>query len=60
MAYSTMKRLIENENNKLTNGTITAEDYDIWKDAAQNKLDVFLACNRLTQKQYEELVSLLK
>jgi hypothetical protein len=60
MAYSTMRKLINNQNNKLNNGTITQDDYNIWKESAQNKLDVFLACNRLTSAQYEELVGLFK
>lgn len=29
------------------------------KDSMQNKLDVYLLCNRITQEQYEELVSLM-
>lgn len=59
MAYSTMKKLITNQNNKLTNGTITQDDYDLWKESTTNKLDVFLACNRITSSQYEELIGLL-
>jgi hypothetical protein len=60
MAYTTMKKLITNQNNKLTNGTISQEDYDLWKESAQNKLDVFMACNRLTNAQYEELVGMIQ
>lgn len=60
MAYTTMKRLIENENNKLENGTISEDIYALWKESTLNKLDVFLACNRLTSAQYEELVGMLK
>ena len=26
----------------------------------QNKLDVYLLCNRITQEQYEELVSMIE
>ena len=59
MAYSSMKKLITNENYKYNTGTITAEEYNLWKENTQNKLDVFFACNRLTQGQYEELCGLL-
>lgn len=59
MAYVSMKKLITNENNKYTSEAITAEEYELWKGNTQNKLDVFFACNRLTQTQYEELCGLL-
>ena len=59
MAYTSMKRLITNENTKYNNGSITAEEYELWKETSQNKLDVFFACNRLTQTQYEELCGML-
>lgn len=59
MAYRTMKKLIENQNNKLHNGTITKEDYEIFKTSTMNKLDTFLACDRLTATQYEELVGMM-
>lgn len=59
MAYRTMKKLIENQNNKLHNGTITKEDYEIFKTSTMNKLDTFLACDRLTASQYEELVGMM-
>ena len=45
--YNVMKRLIEKKFYK------TAED-------AQNKLDVFYACNRLTDEQYTELTTLIE
>ena len=59
MAYTSMKKLILNENNKYNAGVITAEEYTVWKENAQNKLDIFLACNRLTDKQYEELTGMI-
>lgn len=59
MAYKTMKKLIENQNNKLHNGTVTKEEYAIFKASSMDKLDTFLACNRLTTAQYEELVGML-
>lgn len=60
MAYNAMKKLITNENTKYENGMVTSEEYAMWKENAQNKLDVFLAMNRLTSAQYEELTGLLK
>ena len=45
--YNVMKRLIEKKFYK------TAEE-------AQNKLDVFYACNRLTDEQYTELTTLIE
>lgn len=57
MAYTVMKKLITNENTKFNNNMITADDYNLWKVGTLNKLDVFLACNRLSDAQYEELVS---
>lgn len=60
MAYKTMKRLIENQNNKLHNGTVTKEEYALFKTSTMDKLDTFLACNRLTTAQYEELVGMMK
>ena len=59
MAYTSMKKLITNENNKYNSEMITAEEYDLWKENTQNKLDVFFACGRLTQSQYEELTAML-
>lgn len=59
MAYTTMKKLITNQNNKLANGSITQEEYELFKMNTMKKLDVFLACDRLTSAQYEELVGML-
>ena len=59
MAYTIMKKLIENQNNKLKNGTITAEEYELFKVNSMKKLDVFLACDRITSAQYEELVAMM-
>ncbi len=59
MAYRTMKKLIDNQNNKLKNGSVTKEDYEIFKTSTMNKLDTFLACDRLTASQYEELVGMM-
>ncbi|MBQ8708531.1 MAG: hypothetical protein IJ523_10630 [Succinivibrionaceae bacterium] len=45
MAYNLMKRIIERG------------DYD--KAAVMDKLDAFLAADRLTTEQYQELVALM-
>lgn len=60
MAYITMKKLIANQNSKYDSGMVTSEEYGIWKENTQNKLDVFLTMNRLTSAQYEELTGMLK
>ena len=46
MAYKVMKRIIERG------------EYD--KEETMNKLDVFLATDRITPAQYKELVELMK
>lgn len=60
MSYKSMKKLIENQNLLLAKGAISEAEYTIWKVSAMNKLDVFLAFNRLTEEQYEELVGMLQ
>lgn len=59
MAYTSMKKLITNQNIKYMNGTVDAESYNMWKITTMNKLDVFLTGDRITQVQYEELVGML-
>ncbi|MBQ4523342.1 MAG: hypothetical protein IJA10_10395 [Lachnospiraceae bacterium] len=59
MAYTTMKKLIANQNIKYKNGAVDADSYKMWKNSTMNKLDVFLTCDRITQTQYEELLVLL-
>ena len=59
MAYTSMKKLITNQNIKHMNGTVDAESYNMWKITTMNKLDVFLTGDRITQVQYEELVGML-
>lgn len=46
MMYNSMKKLIEKKFYKTS-------------EAAQTKLDVFYACNRLTDEQYTELTMLV-
>lgn len=60
MAYSSMKKLILNQNNKLNNGEVSQEDYDLWKEGILNKLDVFFTCGRLTENQMRELSGMLR
>ena len=54
-----MEKLITNQNIKYKNGTVDAESYNMWKITTMNKLDVFLAGDRITLAQYEELVGML-
>ncbi|MBR1566041.1 MAG: hypothetical protein IJ649_04675 [Oscillospiraceae bacterium] len=49
MAYKLMKRIIERDK---TAGTLD-------KDAVMEKLDAFLAADRLTAAEYQELVALI-
>lgn len=58
MLYSNMKKLISNQNTKYTNGDIDVESYNSWKDATMNKLDIFLALDRITSTQYQELANM--
>lgn len=53
--YTVMKKIITNGNNQLENGETEFESYNLWRENQQNKLDAFLACNRLTPTQYKEL-----
>lgn len=46
MTYRNCKKIIESGN------------YN--RDEMLNKLDVFLLCNRITQEQYQELVSMME
>ena len=49
MAYKLMKRIIERDKNA---GTLD-------RDAVMEKLDAFLAADRLTAAEYQELVALI-
>ena len=60
MAYRSMLKLITNENALKESGAISDEEYAAWKESTMNKLDVFLACNRITEAQYQELVGMLQ
>lgn len=60
MAYRSMVKLINNENALFEAGRVTAEEYTSWKSNTMNKMDVFLACDRITEDQYQELVGMLK
>ena len=58
MLYSSMKKLISNQNTKYTNEVVDAESYNNWKDNTMNKLDIFLALDRITSTQYQELANM--
>lgn len=60
MAYTSMLRLIKNKNAQYEAGQVTTEEYAAWKESTMNKLDIFLACSRITDTQYSELVGMLK
>ena len=60
MAYRSMVKLINNENALFEAGRVSAEEYASWKSNTMNKMDVFLACDRITEDQYQELVGMLK
>ena len=51
MAYNLMKRLITAA---VADGTIEEK-----RDGYMDKLDVYLAADRITTKQYEELVNMM-
>ena len=59
MTYKNCKKVIENQVEKRKAETITAEEYETFKSDMTNKLDVFLLNNRITKKQYTELVGLM-
>lgn len=52
MAYNLTKRIIENAKK---DGTLPEK-----KDGIMDKLDAFLAADRITTQQYQELVELMK
>jgi hypothetical protein len=60
MAYRSMVKLITNENKLLDAGQVTEEEYALFKQNSMNKLDVFLAANRITSAQYTELSGMLR
>lgn len=58
MIYSTMKKLIANANAQLQSGAWSETQFLEYKNAQQNKLDVFYAKGRITESQYEELTDM--
>ena len=60
MAYSSMKKIITAKNAEYDRGAVSAERYLIWKDQQMRKLDVFLACDRITDDEYTELVGMFR
>ena len=55
MAYTTMKKLIRNANIKNQTGAWSLEQYEIYRETQQKKLDVFFAAGRITEAEYGEL-----
>ena len=60
MAYSSMKKIINAKNTEYDRGAVTAQRYLIWKEQQMKKLDVFLACDRITDDEYTELVGMFR
>lgn len=58
MAYSAMKKVISAKNAEYERGAVTAERYLVWEEQQMRKLDVFLACDRITDDEYTELVNM--
>ncbi|MDD4390331.1 MAG: hypothetical protein PHW03_05955 [Eubacteriales bacterium] len=56
--YNIMKKLINSKNAQLNKSEITIAEYNNWALLTQPKLDAFLACDRITVAQYEELMGL--
>ena len=59
MLFSFIKTDIEQKNVMLQNGTVTEEQYALWKEGYQIKIAVFWSSDKITQEQYENLMSLL-
>lgn len=58
MTFKTMQKLIINANIKVQNGEWSDTEYEAYKEAQQNKIDIFYAKGRLTQAQYETLTDM--
>lgn len=58
MMYKAMKKIIESKNAEYKAKGLSKEEYQLWQTVTMRKLDVFLAYNRITADQYEELVGL--
>lgn len=59
MVYNSARLLIQNTLNKKENGSMTEDEFNLWKETMENKLNVFYLMNRLTESQYRELSSML-
>lgn len=57
--YKAMQKLIQQKNNEYMNGSVTKEEYNLWRGTTETKLDTFMAFNRLTTSQYQELFGML-
>lgn len=58
MAYKSLAKLITAENKQLESGAVTSEEYAAWKENTLKKMDVFLACDRITDAQYQDLMAM--
>lgn len=59
MPYKAMSKLIQQKNNEYMKGTVTKEEYDLWKETTEKQLDTFMALRRMTPDQYTELFGML-
>lgn len=59
MVYNSARLLIQNALNKKENGSMTEDEFNLWKETMENKLNVFYLMNRLTESQYRELSSMI-
>ena len=60
MAYSSMKKIITAKNAEYDRGAVTPQRYLVWQEQQMRKLDVFLACDRITDDEYTELVGMFR
>lgn len=59
-AYSTMKRLIANLNQKHDSGRISDEAYTATAATYMTRIDVFFAMGRISDAEYQELIGEIK
>ena len=59
-AYSTMKKLIANLNDKYAMGRITEASYTATAATYKTRLDVFFGMGRMTAEEYNELMGQIK
>lgn len=57
--YTAMQKLIQQKNIDYENGSVTKDEYVLWRKNTEKKLDAFNAMDRLTPDQYVELFGTL-